>query len=128
LQAYSQTRGEERTYRVDRITALAPAANPLPGQAVPAPRPYDAPEHPEVRASLTPRGAGNVESEPHLSKVLRRAPDGSGELRMRCPPSELDWFARYFASLGAEVTVQAPEALRARMAALGKALVERYSG
>lgn len=125
--AFNHERGEERTYRVDRITALAPAANPRPGQVVPAPLPYDAPEHPQIEATLTARGAGYVESEPHLSRVLRRTPDGTGTLTLRCPPSELDWFARYFAGLGHEVTVHAPEALRQRLATLGRGLVERHA-
>jgi predicted DNA-binding transcriptional regulator YafY len=125
--AYSHEHDAERTYRVDRMTALAPTANPRPGHAPPTPRPYDAPEHPEVRATLSARGASQVESEPDLSQVLVRAPDGTGWLVLRCPPSELDWFARYFAGLGAEVTVHGPPELRQRLAALGQALAERYS-
>jgi predicted DNA-binding transcriptional regulator YafY len=68
-----------------------------------------------------------VESEPALSRLLQRAPDGSGSLTLRCPPAELDWFARYFAGLGDEVTVHAPEALRQRLERLGRALAKRYA-
>lgn len=124
--AYSHEHSQERTYRVDRITALTPSANPRPGQAPPLPTPYDAPEHPEVHATLTARGAGYVESEPDLSKALVRDPDGTGRLTLRCPPGELDWFARYFAGLGAEVAVHGPPELCQRLAALGRALDERY--
>ncbi len=125
-QAYSHERGAARTSRVDRITAQRPAETPPPGRVPPTPPPSDAPAQPEIRATLTARGAGYVESEPHLSQMLQRAPDGTGRLALRCPPSELDWYARFFASLGAEVTVQAPEALCQKLAEVGRGLVERY--
>jgi predicted DNA-binding transcriptional regulator YafY len=124
--AFSHEHGEERTYRVDRFTALAPATNPRPGQALPTPPPYDAPHHPEVRATLTPRGLRLLDSDPNLSQNLQRRADGGGTLCLRCPPSDLDWYARTFAGLGAEVTVHSPPALRERLAVLGRALAERY--
>jgi predicted DNA-binding transcriptional regulator YafY len=126
-QAFSHEKNAERTYRVDRVTALSPAENPRPGQSLPQPTPYDAPEHPQIRAALTARGAGYVESEPHLGQLLERSPDGTGRLALRCPPAELDWYARYFASLGSEVTVEAPAALRQRLATMGRRLVEKYA-
>jgi predicted DNA-binding transcriptional regulator YafY len=124
--AFSHEHGEERTYRVDRFTALDPAEDPRPGEALPAPMPYDAPHHPQVHATLTPRGLRLLESDPNLSQQLQRQPDGSAWLSLRCPPSELDWYARTFAGLGADVTVHGPPGLRERLAALGQALVERY--
>lgn len=67
-----------------------------------------------------------VELEKRLASSIRREADGSGRLAFRCPPAELDWFARYFASLGDEVTMLSPPELRARLRDLGRALAERY--
>jgi predicted DNA-binding transcriptional regulator YafY len=124
--AYSYEREERRTYRVDRILSVEPVDAVLPGIVLPDPIPYDDPSHPEIEAALTPRGVFAVELEKHLASSIQRAVDGSGRLAFRCPPSELDWFARYFASLGDEVTVLGPPELRARLRDLGKALAARY--
>jgi predicted DNA-binding transcriptional regulator YafY len=124
-QAYSHERQEERVYRVDRIRALVPADGDLP-PAPAAPRPYGHPEHPEVRADLSPRGVAYVESEPQLGQHIERLPDGAGRLAFRCPPSELGWFARYFASLGADAEVHAPPELRAGIRELALQLLEQY--
>lgn len=124
--AYALERQAQRTYRVDRILALEalPAdfcAGPL-AEALP----YEHPSHPRIRAELTPRGALLVEIEPHLSQALRRNLDGSAQLELRCPPGELDYYARYFASLGAEALVHEPPELLLRLAALGQRLAEQY--
>lgn len=124
--AYTHERGENRTYRIDRVQAAEPpAADFQPGPPQES-LPYDHPSHPEIRARLTPRGADLVEADIHISRMVRRIPGEGGELIMRCPPGELNWYARYFAGLGNEVEVIAPEALRVLMAQLGRNLVERY--
>lgn len=124
--ALSAERGEERTYRVDRVQDIEP---PLPG-FVPGPMrealPYDHESHPEIHARLTARGADQIESEPHTGRFVRRQPGQAGELVLRCPPGELDWYTRLFASLGAEVEVLAPPELRQKMFSLGKNLVQKY--
>ncbi|HYN88458.1 MAG TPA: WYL domain-containing protein [Ardenticatenaceae bacterium] len=125
-QAYAHEAGEERTYRVDRIRALEPAPPEFRPAPPPEPRPYGHESHPRVVATLTPRGVSYVESEPHLGQLIRSQPDGSGQLDLRCPPGELDWYARYFAGLGQEVEVHAPPELCERLARLGQKLVERY--
>jgi predicted DNA-binding transcriptional regulator YafY len=127
--AFAHEAGEERTYRVDRILALdAPAADFAPGPTPPA-RDYADPAHPEVVAAVTRRGAALLEVEPDLAGALAPAPnpDGTLTLRFRCPPGELDWYARLFAGLAAEVEVLAPPELRARLAALGVRLTDHYS-
>jgi predicted DNA-binding transcriptional regulator YafY len=126
-QAHSAERGEARSYRVDRFTALGPVEDgfvPPPLRAAPA---YDDPAHPEVCATLTARGLAYGEAELEQAGPLERLPGGGAELRFRCPPGELDWYARFFASLGEEVQVHAPEELRARLGALGRGLAERYT-
>lgn len=124
--ALASEHAAERTYRVDRIQAVEPpAADFSPGPVAPS-LPYDHTSHPEIHARLTARGADWVESEPHAGRHLRREPGQGGELILRCPPDELDWYARLFASYGSEVEVLAPEILRQKMLLLGRKLVEQY--
>ena len=124
--AYAHERGETRTYRVDRIQSIQPPAADFTPAPIPEPLPYDHDSHPEIHARLTPRGADLVESDIHIGSSVQRIPGRGAELRLRCPPSELDYYARYFSALGQEVEVLAPESLRARMCELGKILLERY--
>jgi predicted DNA-binding transcriptional regulator YafY len=124
--AYAYERQEERIYRIDRIRALAPATAELPPAPPKAARPYNHESHPEVLVSLTARGVAYVESEPQLGQQIVRLPDGAGRLAFRCPPSELDWFARYFAGLGAEATVHGPPELRQSIRRLAHQLLGEY--
>lgn len=125
-QAYSAERQAERVYRVDRVMAVASPDSDFVAQPVPEPVPYDHPAHPEVVVTLTAAGVRALEVDPQLGPIVERRPDGSGVLRQRVPPSDLDWFARLFASLGPDVQVESPDALRERMAALGRWLQETY--
>ena len=122
--AYAAEHGEERTYRVDRIRALTPIVAPLapPGAAPP----YADESHPQIVAILTAAGVAAVESEPHLGRQIEHQSDGTGRLTFHCPPGELAWYARYFASLGPDVQVEAPAELRARLRQIGQKLVEQY--
>jgi predicted DNA-binding transcriptional regulator YafY len=126
LQAYSHERQQSRTYRIDRIQSLASPAedfHPAPFQPT---LPYDHPSHPQIVARLTRRGADLVDRERHLRQQLQRLPDGSAELIFRCPLDELDYFARFFASLGQDVYVLTPDGLRQRLAELGQYFNETY--
>jgi predicted DNA-binding transcriptional regulator YafY len=67
-----------------------------------------------------------VESEPHLGRSVQRNPDGTGYLAFQCPPSELNWFARYFAGFGPEAEVCTPPELRQRLWQLGQKLAAQY--
>ncbi len=124
--ALSAERGEERRYRVDRFLAVGPAEPGFAPPPLPARLAYDDPSHPEVRATLTARGLAYGEAELEQIGPLQPAAGGGAELRFRCPPGELDWYGRFFAGLGREADVQAPPELRARLAAVGRALVQRY--
>jgi len=124
--AYAFEHAAERIYRVDRIVALAPPDADFQPPPAPESLPYDHESHPQIVAALSPRGVAAVESEPHIGRQIQRQDDGSGHLIFRCPPAELDWFARYFASLGADVEVCAPAELRERIGQIGRTLVERY--
>lgn len=125
--AYTFEQEEERTYRVDRIEAVTPAEERFNRVRPPEPKPYGHKSHPEVRVTLTAWGVACVESEPHLGQQVQRRADGTGCLTFRCPPSELDYYARYFAGLADDAQAHAPEELRELMAKLGHKLVEKYS-
>jgi predicted DNA-binding transcriptional regulator YafY len=125
--AHAHERGEERIYRVDRIRALDAAGAEFAALAAPAPIPYGHAAHPQVVVALTARGAAYVESEPHLGGLIERAADGAARLAFRCPPGELDYFARYFASLVADADARAPQELRDRIRRIGEQIVDRYS-
>ncbi|MEA2573799.1 MAG: hypothetical protein QOH93_1097 [Chloroflexia bacterium] len=124
--AYTFERGEERTYRVDRIQSVSPAEERFNDVQPPKPRPYGHESHPEVSVTLTTRGVAYVESEPHLGQHIQRHADGTGHLNFRCPPSELDYYARYFAGLSTEAEVHSPPELRELLAQLGEKLAEQY--
>jgi predicted DNA-binding transcriptional regulator YafY len=124
--AYTHEREGERTYRVDRIQQLDPPEQGFVPGPITQELPYEHISHPQVIVKLTPTGVAQVESNRHLGQRILILEDGSGELVFRCPPDELDWYTRYFASLGEEVQVRAPEALRLRMRRLGEFLVEQY--
>lgn len=125
--AYSLERAAERVYRVDRIRALSPAGEHFRAPPVPEPVPYDHPSHPELVAAFTARGVALAEVDPQVAPQLVRHADGAGELRLRFPPGELEWWARFFAGLGAEATVHQPPELRQRLAHLGQKLAADYS-
>jgi predicted DNA-binding transcriptional regulator YafY len=125
--AYAYEHDAERSYRVDRMRALEPAGPEFDSRLPPSARAYDDPAHPEVRATLTAQGVALAETEPNLGNAILLSADGTGRLAFRCPPSELDWYARYFAGLGADVEVAAPPALRERMRQLGAELAARYA-
>ncbi len=124
--AYSQTHQTERIYRVDRIRALVWLDNALPIPAQPPSVPYAHEAHPQIVALLTAQGVAYVESEPHLGQSIQRHADGTGSLTFRCPPTELKWYTRYFASLGDEVLVHAPEQLRQQIHQLAQKLIKLY--
>lgn len=124
--AYSYEHDEERTYRVDRVQSVAPAEQEFQPEELRQQRAYDDPSHPQVIVKLTPQGALRVESEPDMGGLVQRNKDGSAELNFRCPPGELSYYARYFAGLGSDAEVIAPNQLRSMLAQLGAELVEKY--
>ncbi len=124
--SFSDEHGEERTYRIDRFLSLEPAEESFrPGPAADS-LPYGHFTHPRLLVRLSPLGAGWVEREPHLGRLLRRDESGGALLDFRCPPEELDWYCRYFAGLGGEAEVLEPPELRRLLLELGQNLVERY--
>jgi predicted DNA-binding transcriptional regulator YafY len=127
LKAYAQEHHQERTYRVDRIQALEPVEEDFVPEPIQAQIGYAHETNPAIDVRLSPRAVARIEVDRHLGDRVARLPDGSGRLTFRCPPSELDWYAGYFASFGSDVEVLAPQDLRERIAQLGEKLVNLYS-
>ena len=124
LDAFAREHEEYRRYRIDRIEAL----ELLPDwqESPPPPVPYDHVDHPLIRAAVTPQGVTLLEGEPDLAGHVTPQPDGAGRLEFRCPPSELDYYARLLAVTGEHVHVEEPQELIERLRSLGQELMQRY--
>jgi len=103
------TEGEERAYRVDRIEAIEECAPPV-DQPTAEPLPYSHPSHPQVRVRLSAKGIRRVENDQHLYSLVAAA-EPPFTLEFHCPPSELDWYARYFGEMGEDALVELPAEL-----------------
>ncbi len=126
-QAFAAEHNGQRTFRVDRVMALEQPADDFNPPEVKPSLPYDHESHPLVLARLTRRGASRAESERSIGPNLQRLPDGSAELAFRCPPDDIEYYARFFASLGEDADVLFPVELRVRLAQFGRILVEKYA-
>lgn len=113
--------GQSRTLRADRVEDVAPCDPPETHEE---PLPYGHPSHPLVEVTLTAKGAKVVEREPHLGKLV--AGPGPATLAFRCPPSELDWYARYFGGLGPDAAVAGPPELIEKIVGRAKEILGRY--
>lgn len=129
LRAWSHERRAERTFRIDRFVSVAPTDAPTDSSAHSPDRslPYNHPSHPEVRVHLTPAGVAIAEREQHVSDAVRRAANGSGEMMFRCPPSELDYWARYFFAMGVNALILGPGELRQRVRSLAEKVAALYT-
>ncbi len=132
-EAYSQTHGEERTFRVDRmdeITVMDSAeltdeqrnrsdenhiAEPLQ-EALPV----------RIVARLTYRGMLRAEHDEHIGEFIRAISDEEWEVDFLCPPAEWDWFIRFFYSLGMEAEVREPASLREEIHQIAQQMCLRY--
>jgi len=123
--AYSFEHGEERTYRVDRVIAAERADPPEPVRPK-ANVDYTHESHPQICIRLTAEGVERVEQERHLGAAITREMEGGGVLRLRCPPSELRWYAEYVASLGRHAEAISPPELRDRVRGLGLDIAGRH--
>jgi predicted DNA-binding transcriptional regulator YafY len=117
--------GQLRHFRADRFESVT-LTTPPPGAKIVEPTDYNDPAHPEIIAQFTSNAVTRAEREPHVGHALHLHDDGSAELRFRCPPSELDWWARWFFAFGPDADVLAPPELRQRLRELAQKIVERY--
>ncbi len=109
LNAYSHERGEERTYRVDRISSMSTAQPPTGGQRSVNRPSYGDPSLPEVVIALTQRGVMEVERT--CSWAIVHKTETGGELRLRCPTEEYRWLSRVVLGLTGEAEVLSPPEL-----------------
>ena len=109
LNAYSHERGEERTYRVGRISNVHAAEPPPEGRRNTARDTWGDPALPEVVVALTHRGVMEVERTLSWTTVYRT--ESGGELRLRCPADEYRWLSRVVLGLSHEAKVLSPPVL-----------------
>jgi proteasome accessory factor B len=135
LLAYSTLHGEVRTFKMMRIRKLLvtgktfdrPKESPgedLFGQAwsmIPEGTIY------QVHLRFAPKVAGNVaEVQWHRSQQVQRHADGSADFHVQVDGlGEITW---WILGYGDQVEVISPPALRERVAAVAKAMLEKYSG
>lgn len=133
LRALSLEAGEERTYRLDRVRAATPVPPPPNAAAViaaaadPSPRTaYDDPSHPEVVVRLSYAGVRLAEDASNWAGRFVPLDADTWQLRFRCPPAELTYYARELHALGPTALVLAPPTLRLLVRRLAVATAARY--
>jgi len=130
--AVSLEAGEERAYRLDRVRSVAPVPTPTNAESArrAAKRPrraYDDPSHPEVVVRLSYQGLRLAEETPHWTgRAVQIGPD-EWEIRFRCPPGELPYYAREVLALGPTAEATAPPELRALLRDLVAATAARHA-
>ena len=124
LDAYSHERGEDRVYRVDRISNLTPADPPIEGRGTTQRVGYGDPSLPEVVIELTRRGMMEVDRTFPWADT-RETPYGR-ELRLRCPRDEYPWLSRFITGLAAEARVLAPPELIHQIRSNATEILQRY--
>lgn len=126
LAAHDHLRDELRTFRVDRMRALAI----LDEATLAPPEGFDAVEHVSRSLATVPRG-WRVQVTIALSPehAIYRVPSSLAELvetdggtLLRLQVDSLDWMAGILAGLGCEFTIHEPDELRASVRALGERL------
>jgi predicted DNA-binding transcriptional regulator YafY len=126
LAAHDHTRGELRTFRVDRMRRIAVTDAP----ALAPPEGFDAVGHVSTSLARVPHPwEVEVLLDLRLDQAARRLPgtlaelvdaDGGTLLRMRV--ISLDWMASVLAGLDCPFTIQRPDELRASVRALAERL------
>jgi Predicted transcriptional regulator len=139
--AYCFLRQGVRVFRCDRIKAAEPDATGIPpmdleGRHLGNRKEYE-PGFPtrreegagalELKVRLTPEGVRRCELESWLTDCLSLLPDGEGLLEGRLPAGELSFYARFFASLGRDATVEEPAELLKEIRSELKRTMEHYS-
>jgi proteasome accessory factor B len=135
LLAYSTLHGEVRTFKMMRIRKLT-----VTGKTFDRPKESPGEEHfgqawsmiPEgtiyqVHLRFTPKVAGNVaEVQWHRSQQVQRHSDGSADFHVQVDGlGEITW---WILGYGDQVEVISPPELRTRVAAVAKAMMEKYAG
>ncbi|RKN84070.1 helix-turn-helix transcriptional regulator [Paenibacillus ginsengarvi] len=131
VSAYSDTHGEERTFRVDRFEALEQSepGDSAAAEGLEAPKKKRADEaKPPVRivARLTYRGALLAEQDEHIGEIVKMTGEDEWELDFACPSSEWAWAVRFFYTLGMDAEVLSPPSLRVELRRKAEEMSSRY--
>jgi predicted DNA-binding transcriptional regulator YafY len=113
--------GKRRWFRADRIVDF----HICPKPDWPEPLPYHHESHPLMRVQLSAQGVRAAERDPHLGGALHEI-RGEHVLEMRCPPEELDWYARFFGGMGADAVVSEPPELVSKIRARAEEILKIY--
>lgn len=119
----ARSRGKNLVFRADRILSISETEGPE--KPLDEPPAYDDPSHPTVRVLLTSRGIAALERDQHMGHIVRGAV-APFDLEFRCPPGELDWFAKFFGGMGADAIVSSPPELIEKIMARVDELVKIY--
>ncbi|MDG0813169.1 helix-turn-helix transcriptional regulator [Cohnella rhizosphaerae] len=129
--AYCFLREGFRVFRCDRIREAVPdpagtQPRDLGNAALGRPQVAEPIAPVRLRAVLTRAGVRRCEAELWLAPMLDAREDGSGAIDRDIPSSDLPFYADFFAGLGREAAVEAPEALREAIRGKLADLLERY--
>jgi proteasome accessory factor C len=122
--AFDDKSGEERTFRTDRVEALAPTGRVFErsGSSRSAEDPWFGSETPRVTLLVRPPAAWIAESYPTVSRRTRR----DGALEVVLPVSSEHWLRRLLLRAGRHVEVIEPTELRGLGAATARDVLRRY--
>ncbi|MFC4619932.1 helix-turn-helix transcriptional regulator [Camelliibacillus cellulosilyticus] len=76
---------------------------------------------------LTKKGCKLADPDPYFGDKIRSLKDGSGIFEDDVSTENLDWYARFFLSLGEEATVEEPKALADLIGQKAVAIAEKYA-
>lgn len=130
--AFSQTHGESRVFRVDRLESLSVVQVPkeITNELIKREEQNHAKsvhqEPTRIQANLTYKGMILVEQDPHIGEQIVQVSEHLWKLDFQCPPNEIDWLIHYFFSLGLDVEVLEPLFIRERILDISKEMCVRY--
>lgn len=125
--AYSQAHGEQRIFRIDRMSELRPEDPPEAGVSDGGRHQGKSdPQTVHIRAKLTYRGMLQVERDEHVGERIRAIGNEEWLADFHLPVSEWHWAVQLFYSLGTEAEVLEPEALRREVCTKAARLLAAY--
>lgn len=128
-EAYSETHGEQRTFRIDRFDEIEVLTG-KPSTGLVRKREEQQAGRPaapvRIVASLTYRGALIAEQDYHIGGAVKQVSEDAWELIFQCPAEEWDWAVRFFYMLGLDADVKDPLTLREELFAMAHRLCDRY--
>ncbi|MDR0267535.1 WYL domain-containing protein [Paenibacillus sp.] len=121
----SQTHRENRRLRIDRISDIVEAEEPLDFRELEPTHVQDTNIH--IRAELTYKGMLQVERDEHIGECIEPAGDELWVADFHLPEKEWEWVVSLFFSLGREARVIKPEKLRAEIRQRASDLYNDYN-